>query len=95
MVLVRASLVGVLAAAVTAAPAAQNEPPQTTFRSGLDLVSVAVVVRDGDGRIVPNLKPRTSKSSTAAKRGRSCNSIAARMRTREWRCSSTAAEAWF
>jgi VWFA-related protein len=56
MVLVRASLVGVLAAAVTAAPAAQNEPPQTTFRSGLDLVSVAVVVRDGDGRIVPNLK---------------------------------------
>ena len=55
MVLARASLAAVLALAVTAMPAAQNEQVQTTFRSSLDLVSVAVVVRDGDGRIVPNL----------------------------------------
>ena len=55
MVLARATLAAGLALAVTAMPAAQNEQVQTTFRSSLDLVSVAVVVRDGDGRIVPNL----------------------------------------
>lgn len=56
MVLARVSLAAALACAVTAVTTAQNEPPQTTFKSSLDLVSVAVVVRDGDGRIVPNLR---------------------------------------
>ena len=56
MVLARVSLAGALVCALTAALIAQNEAPQTTFKSSLDLVSVAVVVRDGDGRIVPNLR---------------------------------------
>jgi Ca-activated chloride channel homolog len=56
MVLVRASLAALLAAAVTVAPSAQTEAQQTIFRSTLDLVSVAVVVRDDNGRIVRNLR---------------------------------------
>jgi len=36
--------------------AAAQDPPRTTFKSSLDLVSVAVVVRGIDGRIVPNLR---------------------------------------
>jgi VWFA-related protein len=35
---------------------AQSEGQRTTFRSSLDLVSVAVVVRDADGRLVTNLQ---------------------------------------
>lgn len=54
-VLQRAGLSIVLCAATAAALTAQAEPPQATFRSSLDLVSVAVVVRGADGRIVQGL----------------------------------------
>jgi VWFA-related protein len=46
------ALAGSIVMLATAAVAAQ----QVTFRSSLDLVSVAVVVRDGDGRLVRGLR---------------------------------------
>ena len=48
-----------LAALCVVAPAtliAQSQSPPATFRTSLDLVSVAVVVRGADGRLVPDLK---------------------------------------
>jgi Ca-activated chloride channel family protein len=36
---------------------AAQESQRTTFRSGLDLVSVAVVVRDQDGKFIKGLRP--------------------------------------
>jgi VWFA-related protein len=51
----RACLAVLLAAVGGAALTAQSEQ-RATFRSSLDLVSVAVVVRGADGRIVPNLR---------------------------------------
>jgi VWFA-related protein len=56
MVLARACLAALLVSVVTVVPSAQLEAQRTTFRSGLDLVSVAVVVRDDDGRLVSNLR---------------------------------------
>jgi VWFA-related protein len=44
-----------LIATTTLAVHAQSER-RATFRSSLDLVSVAVIVRDGDGRLIPNLR---------------------------------------
>src|SRR4030095_14332232 len=35
---------------------AQQDVPQVTFKSSVNLVSVAVVVRDGDGRFIKGLK---------------------------------------
>ena len=44
----------VLALSLPATLAALGQPP--SFRSGVELVDITVVVRDGDGRIVPDLK---------------------------------------
>src|SRR5262245_34794444 len=44
----------VLALSLPATLAAWGQPP--SFRSGVELVDITVVVRDGDGRIVPDLK---------------------------------------
>jgi Ca-activated chloride channel homolog len=48
------------AAAVTALPswpqAQEREQPQAVFRSGVNLVSMAAIVRDGRGKVVPSLK---------------------------------------
>jgi VWFA-related protein len=53
----RACLAAALAAAGVVAVGAQSEQ-RATFRSALDLVSVAVVVRGPDGRIVTDLQAR-------------------------------------
>src|SRR5262247_4017178 len=44
----------VLALSLPATLAALGQPP--SFRSGVELVEITVVVRDGDGRIIPDLK---------------------------------------
>jgi Ca-activated chloride channel homolog len=50
-------LVVVAALVALAAPAwAQDEPPVAIFRSSVDLVSMAAVVRDGKGKIVSSLR---------------------------------------
>ena len=48
------SRAAVLALSLPATLAAWGQPP--SFRSGVELVDITVVVRDGDGRIVPDLK---------------------------------------
>lgn len=40
---------------LTAAPAAQERPDQPVFRASVEMVSMAAVVRDGRGRVVPSL----------------------------------------
>lgn len=50
----RSIVVAVLVA--LAAPAWAQEEPVATFKSSVDLVSMAAVVRDSHGRIVPSLK---------------------------------------
>jgi len=55
-VLLRTCLAAVLISAGAVALTAQSEPQRPTFRSSLDLVSVAVVVRGSDGRLVPDLR---------------------------------------
>ena len=52
----RASLAAVVVVLGAVTLVAQSEEQRATFRSSLDLVSVAVVVRDGDGRLVTNLQ---------------------------------------
>jgi VWFA-related protein len=52
----RAPLIAVMVALAVAVTFARQEPQRTTFRSSADLVSVAVVVRDNDGRLVNGLK---------------------------------------
>jgi VWFA-related protein len=56
MVLLRAGAAVVLTIAGAAVLAGQTESQRPTFRSSLDLVSVAVVVRGPDGRLVNNLR---------------------------------------
>ena len=55
-------ITGILALALTAGTvglgAQDLQPPVATFRSSIDLVRVAAVVRDGKGRFVQDLKPR-------------------------------------
>jgi VWFA-related protein len=58
MVSVRVSLAAVLVGTTAITPSTQGDAQPTTFRSGLDLVSVAVVVRDGDGRLVRDLRAK-------------------------------------
>ena len=53
--LFRASLAALLATSTVLATSAQQDVEKATFRSSLDLVSVAVVVRDDDGRLVNGL----------------------------------------
>ena len=55
-VLHRAFLAAALAVTAAGLSAATQEPAQAIFRSSLDLVSVAVVVRDGGGRLVTGLR---------------------------------------
>lgn len=55
--LFRACAAAVLVSSGVIAVAAQSDPPRATFRSSLDLVSVAVIVRDSDGRLMTGLKP--------------------------------------
>src|SRR5688500_7520029 len=60
-------IAGVLAAAVAAAPAAQQQPKtegviapaqgQATFRAAVNLVMTDAIVRDGRGQFVADLKP--------------------------------------
>jgi VWFA-related protein len=45
-----------------------TQEQQATFRSSLDLVSVAVVVRDGDGRLVKGLRARDFEVLDGGKR---------------------------
>jgi VWFA-related protein len=54
----RLSLASALIVGGGLALSAQSEPPRMTFRSSTDLVSVAVVVRGPDGRLVSNLRAR-------------------------------------
>lgn len=54
MVLYRACLAAL--SVLPVALIAQAPSPRATFRTSLDLVSVAVVVRGSDGRLVPDLK---------------------------------------
>jgi VWFA-related protein len=55
-VLFRACLSAVLVSVTIVAVTAQSESQRVTFRASLDLVSVAVVVRATDGRLVPDLQ---------------------------------------
>jgi Ca-activated chloride channel family protein len=48
----------VLAFVAGAAASGQEAQPQPTFRSGVDLVTVRAVVRDGRGRPITNLQPQ-------------------------------------
>ena len=57
MVLFRTCIAAVLLTIAVVTLPAQEQEPRATFRSSLDLVSVAVVVRDADGRLVRNLRP--------------------------------------
>jgi Ca-activated chloride channel family protein len=52
----RSLVAAALFATVAGLAAAPQDPARVTFRSTLDLVSVAVVVRDGNGRLVTGLK---------------------------------------
>jgi Ca-activated chloride channel family protein len=55
-------IIGVLALVVTVstigADAQDTQPPAAAFRSSIDLVRIAAVVRDRKGRFVQDLKPR-------------------------------------
>jgi VWFA-related protein len=54
--MIRQAVVGaLLVAAVATAAAQQQAPPQTTFRSGVDLVTIDVVATRANGAPVPNL----------------------------------------
>ena len=57
MVSFRASITSLLVCASAVGLTGQQEQERTKFRSSLDLVSVAVVVRGPDGRIVKGLRP--------------------------------------
>lgn len=52
----RACLAAIIVSTAIVAVTAQSEPQRATFRASLDLVSVAVVVRGPDGRLVPDLQ---------------------------------------
>jgi Ca-activated chloride channel homolog len=57
----RATLVSLLVLLASLSPRvamAQIEPPQATFKSGVDLVSVTAVIRDKKGRVVRALTPK-------------------------------------
>jgi VWFA-related protein len=53
---VRLSLAAAMVAIAVGILSAQQDVPQVTFKSSVNLVSVAVVVRDGDGRFIKGLK---------------------------------------
>ena len=53
----RASVTSLLVCVSVVSLLGQSEQDRPTFKSSLDLVSVAVVVRGGDGRIVRGLQP--------------------------------------
>ena len=53
----RASVTSLLVCVSVVGLLGQSEQDRPTFKSSLDLVSVAVVVRGGDGRIVRGLRP--------------------------------------
>jgi VWFA-related protein len=55
-VLFRSCLSATLVSTTLVAVSAQSDPQRVTFRASLDLVSVAVVVRGADGRLVPDLR---------------------------------------
>jgi VWFA-related protein len=57
-VLQRAASSALIAAIAVVALAAQEQPERATFRSAADLVSVAVIVRTPDGRLVSDLDAR-------------------------------------
>ncbi|HEX2452677.1 MAG TPA: VWA domain-containing protein [Vicinamibacterales bacterium] len=52
----RLSLAAAMVAIAVGILSAQQDVPQVTFKSSVNLVSVAVVVRDGDGRFIKGLK---------------------------------------
>ncbi|MDO8677878.1 MAG: hypothetical protein Q7R30_04845 [Acidobacteriota bacterium] len=69
--MIRGAVVGVgLVAAVATALAQQPPPPQTTFRSGVDLVTIDVVATSANGAPVLNLtaddRPSRAESWTRA-----------------------------
>ena len=49
-------------------PAWEQDPPQALFRSSVDLVSMAAIVRDKRGKIVPSLKREDFEVFDAGKR---------------------------
>jgi hypothetical protein len=69
-VLHRAFLTTVLGVTAAALSVGAQEQVRATFRSSLDLVSIAAVVRDGSGRLVTGLTAQDFEVVDAGIRGR-------------------------
>ena len=70
-----------------------QEPPVSTFRSSIDVVSVSAVVRDRKGRFVGNLERKDFIVAEAGQPGRFSTSAHRPMGRSSSRCFSTSAGA--